>query len=183
MSKKPILSSRNRRTASSLAPLAAQGPRPPLAMAFLQAARQRKVSSSATSKVMDLRVVKSSSGAQPGARSGQVRAYWMGMRISGTPSCARMELSLNCTMEWMMLWRCTTTCTFSGGRPNSHTASISSRPLFIRVAESMVIFAPMFQLGCLRASALVLPASSSFFIPKKGPPEAVSRILVRALAE
>ena len=27
---------------------------------------------------------------------------------------------------------------------------ISSRPLFIRVAESMVILAPMFQLGCLR---------------------------------
>ena len=34
---------------------------------------------------------------------------------------------------------------------------MSSRPLFIRVALSMVIFAPMFQLGCWRASALVLP--------------------------
>ena len=62
------------------------------------------------------------------------------------------------------------------------TASISSRPLFIRVAESMVILAPMFQLGCLRASALVLPRSSSVFIPKNGPPDAVSRILVRLLA-
>ena len=89
------------------------------------------------------------------------------------------ELSLNCTAECTMLWRCTTIWIFSGGRPNSHTASISSRPLFIRVAESMVIFAPMFQLGCLRASALVLPRSSSVFIPKKGPPDAVSRILVR----
>ena len=44
-------------------------------------------------------------------------------------------------------------------RPKSHTASMSSRPLFIRVAESMVIFAPIFQLGCLRASARVLPRS------------------------
>ena len=81
-----------------------------------------------------------------------------------------------------MLWRWTTIWIFSGGRPNSQTASISSRPLFIRVAESMVIFAPMFQLGCFRASALVLPRSSSVFVPKKGPPDAVSRILVRLLA-
>ncbi len=43
----------------------------------------------------------------------------------------------------------------------------------------MVILAPMFQLGCLRASALVLPRSSSVFMPKNGPPDAVSRILVR----
>ena len=104
------------------------------------------------------------------------------MRISGTPSWAMMELSLYCTAEWTMLWRWTTIWIFSGGRPNSHTASISSRPLFIRVALSMVIFAPMFQLGCRRASALVLPRSSSVFIPKKGPPEAVSRIFVRLLA-
>ena len=45
-----------------------------------------------------------------------------------------------------------------------------------------MILAPMFQLGCFRASALVLPRSSSVFIPKNGPPEAVSRILVRLLA-
>ena len=43
----------------------------------------------------------------------------------------------------------------------------------------MVILAPMFQLGCLRASALVLVRSSSVFMPKNGPPDAVSRILVR----
>ena len=43
----------------------------------------------------------------------------------------------------------------------------------------MVILAPIFQLGCFRASDLVLPRSSSVFMPKNGPPEAVSRILVR----
>lgn len=37
---------------------------------LLQAARQRKVSSSATSKVSILRVVKSSSGTTPGTRAG-----------------------------------------------------------------------------------------------------------------
>ena len=31
-----------------------------------------------------------------------------------------MELSLNCTAEWMTLWRWTTIWIFSGGRPNSH---------------------------------------------------------------
>ena len=46
------------------------GPRPPFLMAFLQAARQRKVSSSATSKVSSFRVVKSSSGTTPGTRAG-----------------------------------------------------------------------------------------------------------------
>ena len=182
MSKKPILSSKKSLTASSLAPLAAQGPRPPLAMAFLQAARQRNVSSSATSKVSTLRAAKSSSGAAGPPRRGQVRAYWMGMRISGTPIWARMEWSLNCTAEWMMLWRWTTIWIFSGGRPNSHTASISSRPLFIRVALSMVILAPMFQLGWRRASSFFLSLSWPAFIPKKGPPEAVSRILVRERA-
>ena len=35
--------------------------------------------------------VKSSSGTGLGRRSGQVSAYWMGMRMSGTPSCAMIE--------------------------------------------------------------------------------------------
>ena len=41
---------------------------------------------SATSKLRCLRAAKSSSGTGLGRRSGQVRAYWIGMRISGTPS-------------------------------------------------------------------------------------------------
>ena len=50
--------------------VAAQGPRPPFLMAFLQAARQRKVSSSATSKVSTFSAAKSSSGTTPGTRLG-----------------------------------------------------------------------------------------------------------------
>ena len=65
----------------------------------------------------------------------------------------------------------------SGGRSYSHMASISSRPLFIMVAESIVIFAPMLQFGCASACSRVMPRISSIFLPKNGPPEAVSRIL------
>ena len=42
------------------------------------------------------------------------------------------------------------------------------------VAESTVIFFPMLQLGWRRASAAVIPRSSSRLLPKKGPPDAVS---------
>ena len=38
--------------------------------------------------------------------------------------------------------------TFSGGKPNSQQASISSSPLFIMVAESTEIFLPMRHFGC-----------------------------------
>ena len=76
---------------ASFAPLAAQGARPPLRIAFLQALRQRKVSSSAVAMLSLVSAVKSSSGTGLGRRSGQVSAYWMGMRMSGTPSCAMIE--------------------------------------------------------------------------------------------
>ena len=45
------------------------------------------------------------------------------------------------------------------------------------VAESIVIFAPMLQFGCASACSRVMPRISSIFLPKNGPPEAVSRIL------
>ena len=38
---------------------------------------------------------------------------------------------------------------------------MTSRPLFMRVAESTVIFAPMAQVGCARASATVTEESCS----------------------
>ena len=38
-----------------------------------------------------------------------------------------------------------------------------------------MIFCPMDQLGCFKASALVFPSISSFFSPKKGPPDAVNK--------
>ena len=55
-------------------------------------------------------------------------------------------------------------------------ASINSSPLFISVAQSMVIFSPMLQLGWRRASVLVFPATSSRLKPKNGPPEQVFRV-------
>ena len=57
--------------------------------------------------------------------------------------------------------------------PKRKCASINSRPLFMSVAESMVIFGPMLQVGCASASAGVTAASSSRVRPRNGPPDAV----------
>ena len=54
---------------------------------------------------------------------------------------------------------------FSGGMWYRCIASINSRPLFIRVAESTVILAPMDQFGCCKASSLVIPFSSEAVRP------------------
>ena len=53
---------------------------------------------------------------------------------------------------------------------------MTSKPLFIMLAESMVTFAPMFQRGCFRAISLVAAAICSTVASRNGPPEAVSRI-------
>ena len=50
---------------------------------------------------------------------------------------------------------------------------MTSSPLLKRVAESTVIFAPMFQFGCFSASRAVTRASASFENARKGPPLAV----------
>ena len=98
----------------------------------------------------------------------------MGRRMSGIPSCAFTAPSSNCTMEWMTDCGCTTTSIWSGRTPNSHLASITSNPLFIMEAESIVILAPMSQLGCFSACALVTVVSCSIVQVRNGPPEAVS---------
>ena len=56
-------------------------------------------------------------------------------------------------------------------------ASINSRPLFIIVALSMLIFAPMLQFGWRTARSGVTSRVSSRVQPRNGPPEPVSRIL------
>src|SRR5918994_1567193 len=53
---------------------------------------------------------------------------------------------------------------------------MASRPLFIIVAESIVILGPIRQVGWFKASFGPTLDSSSSAIPKNGPPEAVSRI-------
>ncbi len=68
----------------------------------------------------------------------------------------------------------------SGGTWNSQWASMTSKPLFMRVAESMVIFPPMFQVGWARASSTVTRSSSSLVLSRKGPPEAVRITLCKS---
>ncbi len=65
----------------------------------------------------------------------------------------------------------------SYGRPNRKCVSISSSPLFASVAESMVIFGPMLQVGWARASSAESrrPAPPPSF-PRNGPPDAVRTI-------
>ena len=63
------------------------------------------------------------------------------------------------------------------GPPNRWWASITSRPLFISVAESIVILPPISQVGCWSASSTVTPSSSARVRPRNGPPDAVSRSL------
>ena len=50
---------------------------------------------------------------------------------------------------------------------------MTSRPLFIIEAESMVIFWPMLQFGCLSACASVACSMSFAAQVRNGPPEAV----------
>ena len=51
---------------------------------------------------------------------------------------------------------------------------MSSRPLFISVAESIVILGPIDQLGWASASSGVTAASSAAVRPRKGPPDPVN---------
>ena len=71
----------------------------------------------------------------------------MGAFMSGVPSWAMTQPSIYSTMEWMMLWGWILTSILAAGTSKSQRASITSSPLFIIVAESMVIFFPMLQLG------------------------------------
>ena len=93
--------------------------------------------------------------------------------MSVTPSCARIEPSTISTIECTTDCGCTTTSIRPAGTPNSHRASITSSPLFINVAESIVIFLPMRQVGCFSASVGPTAASSVREWPRKGPPDAV----------
>src|SRR5215216_4899868 len=99
----------------------------------------------------------------------------MGSLMSGSAACNTTEPSSNSAPPCTTDWRCTTTRTSSNGTPKRWCASITSRPLFIMVAESMVIFGPIRHVGCLSASSG--PASTSLALSneKKGPPDAVNK--------
>ena len=97
--------------------------------------------------------------------------------MSGTPSCALTAPSQNCTALWTMDCGWTSTSICSGFTPKSQRASMTSKPLFIIVAESIVILAPMSQFGWRKACSGVTSRSCSFVNVRNGPPEAVRSIL------
>src|SRR3972149_7075911 len=76
----------------------------------------------------------------------------MGRRISGGASWARTDPSTYSMRECTIDWGCRITSTCFASMSNSHRASITSSPLFISVAESIVIFFPMLQTGWFKAS-------------------------------
>ena len=81
--------------------------------------------------------------------------------MSGRESCAMVAPSTNSTMLCTIDCGWTTTSIWSKPTPNSSCASMTSRPLFISVDESMVIFGPIDQVGWRSASAMVTVASCS----------------------
>src|SRR3954470_9280039 len=101
----------------------------------------------------------------------------MGKHISGLESWANIDPSTNSTIEWITLWGWTMTETRSISISKSQRASIISRPLLNRVAESIVILRPITQDGCFNACSTVIAENSSIGVERKGPPEAVSHNL------
>ena len=150
-------------------------------MASKARARQRNLSRSGSKNSSGWRN-RSSRSPLSGSRSGKEKAYCMGRRMSGTPSCAFTLPSWNCTALCTTDCGCTSTWMRSTGTPKSHLASITSKPLFIIVALSMVILAPMSQVGWRSASWHVTVASCSLGSRRKGPPLAVSSIFSISLS-
>lgn len=94
--------------------------------------------------------------------------------MSGGLACATVEPSVNSTIEWIIDCGWTTTSIRSNPMSNSRWASITSRPLFTSVAEFTVMTGPMLQVGWLSAISGVTSVSSERFLPRKGPPLAVT---------
>ena len=96
--------------------------------------------------------------------------------MSGWPRWASSAPSRSRTIAWTIDWGWTTTSSRSNPTPNRWCASISSRPLFISVAESTVIFGPICQVGWASAWAGLTARRSAAAIPRNGPPDAVITI-------
>jgi hypothetical protein len=96
------------------------------------------------------------------------------MRMSVTPSCASTVPSTSSTIECTIDCGWISTSMRPASTPNRKRASITSSPLFMSVAESIVIFGPMRQVGCASASSRVISRKLSRGRLRKGPPEAVS---------
>ena len=165
---------RNASTATSFAALNTAGAVPPV----LPAARARRTagnaSSSRGSKVHVCALVQSHAGDASGTRSGHVSPRAIGSRMSGGLAWASVDPSTNSTIEWTTDWGCTITVIRSIGMSKSRCASITSRPLFTRVAELIVMTGPIAHVGCAIACSGVTSTSSARVRPRNGPPLAVS---------
>ena len=147
-------------------------------MACRARVRHGKVASSGASNSSCPWARRSSLPTPESMRSGQPSPTASAVRISGRPICARVEPSSNSTSACTRLCGCTTTSMRSAGRPNRWWASMTSRPLFISVAESTEIFGPIDHLGWATACSGVTASSSARLRPRNGPPEAV-RVIAR----
>src|SRR6185295_12402302 len=96
--------------------------------------------------------------------------------MSGGPICARTDPSTNSTIEWTRDCGWITTSIRARSRPNRWWSSITSRALFIRVAEPTVIRGPMFQFGWRSAIAGVAQRISSGVLERNGPPLAAQAL-------
>jgi hypothetical protein len=67
--------------------------------------------------------------------------------MSVAETCAIRLPSTYSIIAWTEDCGWTTTVTSRGANPNSQQASITSKPLFMSVAESMVIRGPILQVG------------------------------------
>ena len=108
-----------------------------------------------------------------GTRSGHARPSAIGSLMSGGDACTIVEPSTNSIIECTTEVGWTTTSMRSKPMSNSRCASMTSIPLFTRVAELIVITGPMSQVGCAIAWSGVTSASSSRVRPRNGPPLAV----------
>src|SRR5439155_486751 len=173
MSKNFARRARNAPTATSLAALRATGAVPPASNAPMATPRQGKRRRSGAQNSRAGAVDRSSQAKGDSQRSGKVRAYWIGPRISGVPSWQMTEPSLISTRECTRLCGWRRTWILADSIPNSQWASMISSPLFIKVEESTDIFGPISQVGCRSACSGPAASISSRLDCRKGPPEAV----------
>ena len=85
--------------------------------------------------------------------------------MSGTESWASTEPSTNSTNACTIDCGWITTSSRSGASPKSQRASMISKPLLIRVAQSTVMRSPMDQVGCFRTSSGVASWMDAGSIP------------------
>src|SRR5260221_4602992 len=97
----------------------------------------------------------------------------MGRRMSGSAIDAMTLPSSSSTIAWTTLSGWSTTSMRSYGRPYSQCVSTTSYALFTSVAESIVTFGPIRQVGWRSASSAVIEPNVPSARSRNGPPDAV----------